>query len=129
MSRSAIKSEFLGNSASFPLRARPQGNCVARILKLKREWELGDQIGQGGFGKVYTAKSSAHEQAVVKLIPKSKGADRELLFVDTTPFRNVVPIIDSGETEDSWAIVMPRAEQSLRQYLEGFAGPLELGAT
>ena len=102
---------------------------MAKILKLKVDWEIGDQIGQGGFGRVYTAKSSANERAVVKLIPKSKGADREILFVDTTGFRNVVPIIDSGETADSWAIVMPRAEQSLRQYLDGVGGPLELGAT
>jgi serine/threonine-protein kinase len=31
--------------------------------------------------------------------------------------RNVVPIIDNGETKDSWALVMPRADMSLREEL------------
>jgi serine/threonine-protein kinase len=101
---------------------------MPKELKLKLTWEVGDQIGAGGFGRVYAAKSSDHERAVVKLIPKRPGANRELLFVDTTGFRNVIPIIDSGETADSWAIVMPRANQSLREYLEGIGGPVELEA-
>jgi eukaryotic-like serine/threonine-protein kinase len=41
-----------------------------------------------------------------------------LLFVDLGRARNVVPIIDSGETEHSWVLVMPRADKSLRQYIE-----------
>lgn len=35
-----------------------------------------------------------------------------------------MPIIDSGESGDNWAIVMPRAERSLRDYLTGTSGPL-----
>ncbi len=87
-------------------------------LKLKREWTLGERIGEGGFGQVYAAHSSGFESAVAKLVPKVPGAQRELLFIDFTGVRNVVPIIDSGETEDSWVLVMPRAEKSLRQHLE-----------
>jgi serine/threonine-protein kinase len=41
-----------------------------------------------------------------------------LLFVDLGSARNVVPVIDHGETKDSWVLVMPRAEISLRQHLE-----------
>ena len=32
--------------------------------------------------------------------------------------RNIVPIIDSGETADEWMLVMPRAERSLRQHID-----------
>jgi eukaryotic-like serine/threonine-protein kinase len=93
-------------------------------LKLGKTWTLGEQIGGGGFGAVYAAKSANHDSAVVKLVPKAPGAERELLFADLTGVRNVVPIIDQGETEDSWALVMPRAEKSLRQHSNEAAGPL-----
>lgn len=96
-------------------------------LKLRQEWALGDRIGGGGFGQVYAAKSSGHELAVAKLVPKAPGAQRELLFVDLDGIRNVVPIIDSGETVDSWVLIMPRAEKSLRQHLEEEAVPLDVG--
>jgi hypothetical protein len=98
---------------------------MADRLKLTREWILGDRIAGGGFGQVYAVKSAAGETAVVKLVPKAPGTARELLFVDLDGARNVVPIIDSGETIDNWAIVMPRAEKSLRQHLEQIGTPLE----
>lgn len=96
-------------------------------LRLKQEWELGAPLGDpGGFGRVFEAHSDAGTSAAVKLIPKSPGAERELLF-DGRGVQNVVPIIDSGEYEDSWAIVMPRAERSLRQHLKQSGGMLPLG--
>jgi serine/threonine-protein kinase len=94
-------------------------------LKLTREWVLGNRIGGGGFGQVYAAKSAEGETAVVKLVPKAPGAARELLFVNLDSARNVIPIIDSGETTDNWALVMPRAEKSLRQHLDKIGTPLE----
>jgi serine/threonine protein kinase len=96
---------------------------MTTLIKLKREWTLDEQIGGGGFGKVYAAASNG-ERAVIKLVPKARGADRELLFVDVKGARNVVPVIDSGEHEDFWALVMPRADQSLRQYLTDSTNPL-----
>jgi eukaryotic-like serine/threonine-protein kinase len=98
---------------------------MATLIKLKREWTLGERIGGGGFGKVYAAVSNG-EHAVIKLVPKTPGADRELLFVDVKGVRNVVPVIDSGEYEDSWALVMPRADKSLRQHLTDLANPLDM---
>jgi hypothetical protein len=83
------------------------------------EWILGDCIDGGGFGQVYAAKSAGGETAVVKLVPKAPGAAREFLFVD------VVPIIDSGESADSWVPVMPRAERSLRVHLDQTGKPLD----
>lgn len=95
-------------------------------LKLGREWTLGERIGGGGFGEVYAARSSDCEAAVAKMVPKAPGAQRELLFVNLGEVRNVVPIIDSGETDGSWVLIMPRAEKSLRQHLDEVAGPLDV---
>ena len=87
-------------------------------LKLKREWQLGERIGSGGFGRVFEALGDDGTLAAVKLVPKAPGAQRELLFGNLQGARNVVPIIDSGETRDSWVLVMPKADKSLRQFLE-----------
>jgi hypothetical protein len=89
------------------------------------EWTLGERIDGGGFGQVYAAQSAQHESAVAKFVPKAPGAQRELLFADLRDVRNVVPIIDQGETDDSWVLVMPRAEKSLRRHLREGGGPLE----
>lgn len=89
-----------------------------------QEWILGDPIERGGFGRVFRASSSQVAQAAAKLIPKDPGADRELLFVDLGAARNVVPVLDSGETEDHWVIVMPLAETSLRNWLASREGPV-----
>src|SRR6266487_5994909 len=94
-------------------------------IQLKQIWTLGGLVGGGGFGRVYAATSAEGESAVVKLVRKVPGAERELLFVELGDARNVVPVIDSGETDDSWALVMPRAEQSLRQHLGKVAGLLD----
>src|ERR1700680_4695316 len=99
-----------------------------RRLNLKRKWTVGDRIGAGGVGKVYAAHSPGEAPAVAKLVPKDPGAERELLFVDIAGARNVVPVIDSGETEESWVLIMPRATMSLRDYLRDKNGAIETGA-
>lgn len=93
-------------------------------VQLQKPWSLGQRIGGGGFGQVYTARSADGQAAVIKLVPKAPGADRELLFVDLASVRNVVPIIDYGETVDSWVLAMPRAEKPLRQHLKDVGRPL-----
>ena len=100
------------------------------IIKLARAWALGDRIGGGGFGQVYAATTPDPDigPSVIKLVPKAPGAQRELLFVKLAGVRNVVPIIDSGETPDHWVMVMPRADKSLRQHMSEIAGPLDAGA-
>lgn len=91
----------------------------------QRAWTLGETLGSGGFGRVYAA-SSGGEEAVIKLVPKDPGAQRELLLADDlSGVPNVVPVIDSGESGDNWAILMPRAEQSLRDYLLAIGRPLK----
>ena len=99
---------------------------MPQIIELERKWHIGNQIGQGGFGKVYLAKSDDGKLAVVKLIPKDPGADRELLFVNLNNVPNVMPVIDSGEWENFWVIVMPKADKSLRDYLNENIGQLTI---
>jgi hypothetical protein len=90
------------------------------------EWELGEQLDAGGFGTVFAATNPDGAEAAVKLVPKEPGADRELLFVELAGARNVVPIIDRGETADAWALVMPIARPSLESLLEpGVPMPLD----
>lgn len=95
-------------------------------LHLKHEWTLGDRIGDvAGFGKVFAAASPEHPRAVAKLVPKAPGAQREMLLADDLGgVRNVVPVIDSGETTDDWALIMPRAERSLLAHLNEASGAL-----
>lgn len=87
-------------------------------LALNEEWAVGARIGGGGFGAVFEAENTFGEKAAVKLVPKAPGTEREMLFTDLDGVRNVVPVIDSGEHEDQWVLVMPRAEKSLRDHLQ-----------
>lgn len=101
---------------------------VGTRLILKYEWTLGEPIGDpAGFGKVFAASSPEHPEAIAKLVPKAPGAEREMLFADDLRgVRNVVPVIDSGETTDNWVLIMPRADKSLLAHLKQVAGPLPL---
>lgn len=102
---------------------------VGTKVQCEHEWTLGDRIGGGGFGQVYSAESSDGVSAAVKLVPQQPGAERELLFVDLADVPNVVPIIDNGAYDGHWVLVMPRAELSLRDRLAQTRGaPLDLGA-
>ncbi|WP_231982766.1 serine/threonine-protein kinase [Nocardia sp. 852002-20019_SCH5090214] len=86
-------------------------------MQLSESWFVGDPIGRGGFGHVYHVTGGGRE-AVAKFVPKEPGADRELLFANPEGVRNIVPIIDSGEHNNYWVLVMPRAERSLRDQLD-----------
>ncbi len=83
----------------------------------EREWVIGEPIGHGGFGQVFKARAG-EDEAAIKFVPKDPGADRELLFVDLGDVPNVLPIIDSGDRDGFWFLVMPLAEMSLRDRLD-----------
>ena len=93
-------------------------------IDLTRRWLLGDPLARGGFGQVFEATNDEGTAAVAKLIPKVPGASRELLFEELSGLPNIIPILDSGETQDHYVLVMPRAEKSLRQHLEDAGGKL-----
>ena len=90
---------------------------MPQYVELNRKWQIGNQIGKGGFGIVYLAKSEDGERAVAKLIPKDPGAERELLLVNLYGVPNVIPVIDFGEWNSHLVLVMPKAEKSLRDFL------------
>ncbi|MCX2950173.1 serine/threonine-protein kinase [Lentzea sp. NEAU-D7] len=90
-------------------------------------WRVGKKIKKGGWATVYEALSEPGGLVgAIKLVPKDPGAERELLFANVAGVRNVVPIIDDGETDEMWALVMPRAEKSLDEHLAAVGGPLDL---
>ena len=92
---------------------------VGQLMSLKNHaWRVSEPLATGGFASVYRASSDWRSDAVVKLIPKDPGAERELLFEDLSGVPNVVPILDRGEWEDRWVLVMPKADKSLRQHLQ-----------
>ena len=105
------------------------GNRIPQIIRLGRQWIIGDQLGSDGFGRVYLARSGDGVDAVVKLIQKDAGAERELLFEELKDVPNVIPILDRGEWGHYWVIVMPRAGKSLRDYLRENIEHLSLSDT
>ena len=65
--------------------------------------------------------------AVAKFVTKEPGAERELLMGDSlkaTEARNVIPVLDIGEHNNKWVIVMPKADRSLLAHLQSAGGPL-----
>lgn len=96
------------------------------VINLEQEWKIGQELGRGGFGRVLLAEAEDGSEAVAKLIPRTPGADRELLFGDLPhDVPNVIPVLDKGEWGEYLVLVMPRADVSLGQYLED-AGSLSL---
>lgn len=95
-------------------------------ITLTQEWSIGKPVDQGGFGKVFLAQSVDEPSAVAKFVPKEPGASRELLFENPDGMPNVVPILDKGEWDGYWVLVMPRADKSLKDYMEEMGGHLSV---
>ena len=75
---------------------------------------------------MYLARDDCGETAVVKLIPKLPGAQREQMFVDLHNIPNVIPILDYGETNGYWALAMTRAQRSLRDLIDEKGGRISV---
>jgi eukaryotic-like serine/threonine-protein kinase len=99
-------------------------------IKLEQgEWEIGPELGSGGFGQVRQARSDDVSNAVAKFVPIDPGADRELLIGDAlmaAGLSHVVPVLDSGQVLDEYVLIMPRADYSLREHLESVGRQLDL---
>ncbi|MCY3770958.1 MAG: serine/threonine-protein kinase [Gemmatimonadetes bacterium] len=102
-------------------------NLKDKIIRLENSsWHIEEQIDEGGFGVIHRAKSAKGERAVAKFIPKSPGAERELLFENLEDLPNVVPVLDRGEWGDKWVLIMPEADKSLSDYIEEKGGRFEV---
>ena len=97
---------------------------IPNQINLTQVWRVGPQLGSGSFGKVFEAHNEVGQPAAVKFIQKRPGAQRELSFEGLNGATNVMPVLDRGEFEDSWVLVMPLAEKSLREYLDESGGQL-----
>lgn len=86
-------------------------------IQLASEWSFEETLGAGGFGRVFRV-TSGEEVRALKLVPKLPGADRELLFMDLSGAVNVVPVLEVGDYEYNWALLMPLAECSLRDFIK-----------
>ncbi|MGV0717177.1 serine/threonine-protein kinase [Mycolicibacterium sp. XJ662] len=102
------------------------------VLRI-RKWRVVSELStadNAGFGRPYVVEDEEGNEAVAKLVDKDPGADRELLIGaanQAARYRNVLPVLDDGEHNDQWVLVMPRAETSLKKYLEGRGGVLDVG--
>lgn len=89
----------------------------SETIQLHRSWHIGKLISTGGFGKIYTAYDEDGLEHVIKFVPREPGADRELLFGSLSSKPHIIPILDTGEWGNYYALVMPRANKSLREHL------------
>jgi hypothetical protein len=100
-----------------------------QVIQLNQRWRLGEQLNEGGFGRVFAATGDDGSSVAVKLMPKEPGADRELLFANPEGVRNVVPVVDFGETAGHYVMVMPKADATLRDRLVQASGALPVEET
>lgn len=102
------------HSAAFLAVDHPGHGSSGQVGEVRGEhvWKLGEPLNRGGMGQVFEADAS-DPPAVVKLVPKAPGAERELLVANPDGVPNVVPIWDKGEWNGYWFMVMPRADCSL----------------
>lgn len=106
----------------------------ANRMGMKLENRCWDVLGplqgdRAGFGRLLEVRSQDGLDGVAKVVAKVPGAKRELLVGDSiaaAQYRNVIPVIDTGEFEDNWVLVMPRADYSLAQYLERLESALPI---
>jgi serine/threonine-protein kinase len=77
-----------------------QGDAVGR-------WRLGDQLGEGGMGRVFRGTDADGNQAAVKIVKAALASDkvfrrrfeREAKVAQRVNHPHVVPVIEAGEVE------------------------------
>ena len=92
------------------------------------DYELIKQIGQGGNGRVFSAKNKSDEMFAVKFIERDKSKSKlkrfknEINFCENHNHKNIVKIIDRGyaflDKKDYVFYVMPLYESTLKKKME-----------
>jgi hypothetical protein len=91
-------------------------------IRLDRNWQSGARIGCDGSGGV-SEPVARDEVAAVKVVPRAAGAAEGSPVVDLPSGVSVVPIIDGDGCHHPWVVVMPRARQSLREFIRSAQRP------
>lgn len=92
------------------------------------DYELVEQIGQGGNGRVFSAKNKSDELFAVKFIERDKSNAKlkrfknEIHFCENHSHKNIVKILDRGyaflNEKDYVFYVMPLYESTLKKKME-----------
>ena len=89
----------------------------------KKEWKLTDcKIGKGGFGKVYQGTDlSGKLKVAIKIVQIEDWPERERQIIEElcklSGYSNVIPVLDYGTQCDLFYLVMPIADQTLKDYI------------
>ena len=97
------------------------------------KYQLGPMIGEGGFGQVFEAtRLSDGLRCVVKQLSPGSSEDdirrfqREVRLMQNLCHKNVVPILESGISNNLPWYAMPRALMSLEDYIKSQYGEDEV---
>lgn len=99
-----------------------------KIYTAFSEYELIQQIGSGGNGRVFSAKDTDGETFAIKFIEKYQSTTKlkrfknEIYFCEHHKHNNIVPVLDRGQTfldgKDFAFYVMPLYADSLRDKIK-----------
>ena len=111
------------------------GSRIKKGLRIKTafdEYEIGGLLGEGGNGRVFSAKNGAGEMVAIKFlerdcVEKRQRFKNEIRFCETTDHPNIVKVLDRGcvELADGTRIfcVMPLYSESLRTKMKRGISP------
>ena len=90
-----------------------------------KTWIAGDVIHRGGFGTIRSGtEKDSTEQVAIKFIPNLGRANRDPILAEVVS-EHVLPVLDQGEHQGDWVLVMPMATMSLRDKIRGGTLPEE----
>jgi FixJ family two-component response regulator len=125
----ALVSRVLGRRAATPDRSsRPAAGALRELTAaLADRYAVDREVGRGGMALVFLAQDLRYERKVAVKVLRPEMARyvggerflREVAIVARLTHPHILPLVDSGEVEDTSFYVMPFAEGgSLRQWID-----------